>query len=157
NQSQATKSAVAAFLPVAAGRAALRLSGELALQILGTLWLAVSLFLAIRLILGFEAMRRTLRTASPCDDAFLLGAAEEAARRTGVSCPLVLFNSVVETPTIYAFGRPRLLVPYHVEASLRDAKVSGNCSQRSGNPALDNNDSHLGETRRRDAAWPRVD
>ena len=103
--------AVAAFLPVAAGQAVVRFTGAIVLQILATIWLALSVLLLARLILAIAATRRTLRNAVPCNDATLLAAAAEAARRICVHCPGVFCSRHVDTPTIYALGHPRLLVP----------------------------------------------
>ena len=128
-------------------------TGLILLQILGGIWMAMGLFLAIRLALGFVAMRRIVRSAVACDDAELLTSATEAARRIGVPCPPVSYSRHVETPTIFAFGRSRLLVP-PVEASLRGANTvalptaaiaapdaAGNISR------LRHGESAIGETR----------
>jgi polysaccharide biosynthesis/export protein len=77
----------------------------------GFTWLATSAFLAVRLMLSLITTQRLLRRATPCDDPILLAAAAEAARRIGITCPPVLLSRDIETPTIYAFRHPRLLVP----------------------------------------------
>ena len=88
---------------------------------LGFAWLATPAFLAVRLIRSLITTQRLLRRAVPCNDPTMVAAAAEAASRIGIACPPLLTSRDIETPTIYALGCPRLLIPL-VEASLRDAQ-----------------------------------
>ena len=145
-RSSAAKSAVAVFLPVAAGQAAVRFTSAIVLQILGTIWFALSVLLLARLMLAIAAARHTMRNAMPCNDAALLSAAAEAARRIGMPCPAVFYSRHVETPTILAFRRSRLLVP-PVEASLRDANTVALSTAAIATPDAAGSTSRLGESR----------
>src|SRR5262245_32922002 len=82
------------------------------IDLLGMAWLAASVFFSVRLGLSAIATRRLLRRACACQDALLLAAAAEAASRTGWrKQPIVLTSDLIQTPTVFCLGRPRLLVP----------------------------------------------
>jgi polysaccharide biosynthesis/export protein len=79
---------------------------------LGIGWLLASTLIGVRLALSCLATRRLLRAATPCDDAALLAASVTAAQRIGLrKTPTLLVSGHVQTPTILALGRPRLLIP----------------------------------------------
>ncbi len=133
------------------------------LHVFGFTWLAAAAFLGVRLIRSLITTQRLLRRAVLCDDPAMLAAAAEAARRIGIACPPVLSSLEIETPTIYALGHPRLLIPL-VEASLRDAKTDSLPSDRvaiSDDPGtisrLRHGESAIGETRPLIEKRPRVD
>ena len=90
---------------------------------LGIAWLAASTLLGVRLTLGCFATWRLLRAATPCDDAALLAASATAAQRIGLrTAPKLLVSGAVQTPTIFALGRPRLLIPADHSRRAADGK-----------------------------------
>jgi hypothetical protein len=81
-------------------------------QLLALIWLTASTLLVSRLLLSSLAVRRILRRAKPCDDAQILTAAVDAARRVGLKiAPAVLTSADIDSPMVLALGQPRLLVP----------------------------------------------
>jgi polysaccharide biosynthesis/export protein len=100
-------------------------------QLFGVIWLAVTGFLAVRLIRSLTTTQRLLHRATACDDPAMLAAAAEAARRIGIACPPVLLSRDIETPTIYAFRHPRLLVPQSSPLTLT-SRVGGEDEPRDG-------------------------
>jgi polysaccharide export outer membrane protein len=79
---------------------------------LGIAWLAASTLIGMRLALSCLATRRLLRAATLCDDAALLAASATAAQWIGLrKTPALLVSGHVQTPTIFALRRPRLLIP----------------------------------------------
>jgi beta-lactamase regulating signal transducer with metallopeptidase domain len=84
----------------------------IALNALGIVWLAASALLTLRLALSCLATVRLIRRAAVCGDAELIAAGETAAQRVGLSrSPALLISHDVRTPTVFALGRPRLLIP----------------------------------------------
>jgi polysaccharide biosynthesis/export protein len=126
------------------------------LHVFGFTWLAAAASLAVRLMFSLTATRRLLHRAVSCDDPAMLAAAAEAAKRIRIACPPLLLSRDIETPTIYALGRPRLLIPL-VEASLRDAKSELLSSVAFVEPEKAGAISRLGETRPPNEMQPRVD
>ncbi|HEV3416228.1 MAG TPA: M56 family metallopeptidase, partial [Pirellulales bacterium] len=85
---------------------------SIAFGALGIAWLAASALLSVRLALSCLATWRLLRGTIPCGDESLLSASATAAVRIGLRKPPVLMVSRnVQTPTIFAIGPPRLLIP----------------------------------------------
>ncbi len=83
-----------------------------ALNVLGFVWLTASTLLALRLALSWLATMRLIRRAAPCVDAKLIAASASATKRVGLSAPpTLLLSRCVRTPTIFALGAPRLLIP----------------------------------------------
>jgi BlaR1 peptidase M56 len=83
-----------------------------ALSALGIAWLTASALLGVRLALSCLATWRLLRGAIPCRDEALLSASAAAATRIGLRRPpMLMVSRDVQTPTIFALGIPRLLIP----------------------------------------------
>jgi polysaccharide export outer membrane protein len=83
-----------------------------ALNALGIVWLTASALLTLRLALSCLATVRLIRRAAACGDAELIAAGATAAQRVGPSrSPALLISHDVRTPTVFALGRPRLLIP----------------------------------------------
>ncbi len=80
--------------------------------VMGVPWAAASTALALRLLLSLIGLWRLGRTATACADRQIVATAAEAARRVG-SCkaPPVSVSPWVSSPTVLAFGRPRLFIP----------------------------------------------
>ena len=76
-------------------------------------WLALSVFIAARLLISVRRARRLLATAEPVDDEPVLAAAAVAAARTGLTRgPRILAAESLTCPAIWCWGhRPRLLLP----------------------------------------------
>ena len=95
-----------------------------AFNVLGIVWLAASALLAMRLALSCLATVRLIRRAAPCTDAELLAASVSAAKRVGLSAPpTLLLSRSVRTPTIFALGAPRLLIPTDDVSQQGDRKI----------------------------------
>ena len=78
----------------------------------------------MRLALSCLATVRLIRRAAACADAKLIAASASAAKRVGLSAPptLILSRSV-RTPTIFALGAPRILIPTDDVSQQGDRKI----------------------------------
>jgi polysaccharide export outer membrane protein len=95
-----------------------------ALNVLGIVWLTASALLALRLALSCLATVRLIRRAAACGDPELLAASVSAAKRVGLSArPTLLLSRSVRTPTIFALGAPRLLIPTDDVSQQGDRKI----------------------------------
>ncbi len=95
-----------------------------AFNVLGIVWLTASALLALRLALSCLATVRLIRRAAPCADVKLISASASAAKRVGLSAPpTLLVSRSVRTPTIFALGTPRLLIPSDDLLRQEDKKI----------------------------------
>jgi beta-lactamase regulating signal transducer with metallopeptidase domain len=79
---------------------------------LGGIWLAGVLLLAGRLFLTSRRFSRGIRRQRPVTDSTLLDLLEDCKQEAGVRTPLMLIEtSVVGSPSLHGFIRPRLLLP----------------------------------------------
>ncbi|MHB9081797.1 MAG: M56 family metallopeptidase [Pirellulaceae bacterium] len=82
------------------------------LSLMAIVWMSVSALLFSRLMLSLGVIRRILRHATPCNDAQLVEAALEAARRVGLNHqPRLLISDSVSTPMVLALTRSVVLLP----------------------------------------------
>jgi hypothetical protein len=81
-------------------------------------WLAVSGYLAIRLVRGVFTVRRWIRLATPCRDPSIEAALWRAALAIGVRQPRLLWSSAFDSPALVMLGRARLLLPSEIPAGV---------------------------------------
>jgi polysaccharide export outer membrane protein len=94
-------------------------SRSIVLTTLAVIWLSASTLLALRLALSCVATWRLVRRATPSSDPALLAASAAATKRVGLlKPPAILLSGSVRTPTIFALGARRLLIP--VDDTSRD-------------------------------------
>ena len=80
--------------------------------VMAMVWAAFTFLLLGRLALCSLAAFRLSRHARPCHDPEILQAAALAARKLGFEVvPTVSVSAAIACPMVFAFGRPRLLIP----------------------------------------------
>src|SRR5262249_54234950 len=82
-------------------------------------WATASLVLALWQIHRVLRFRRALRYAKPAPE-WLLEEAWEVGSRVGVRVPEILVVSAATTPLLWFLGRPKLLLPARLVATLDD-------------------------------------
>jgi|GEM_PF-3964996 len=83
---------------------------DVAWRVAATVWLLLTLGLALRLVRSALGVRHLYNTAIPCTDSALLATLEQASRTLGVAAPMLCTSPAVRSPALVSWGPTRLLL-----------------------------------------------